>query len=83
MTAELGFDFTNPLLKTAFDLRNGFHLAQMSGLVEVVEVGTQFEQELLGRSVTHTLIDFAHRSVRTQDYSDFEQSRAGQFPERG
>jgi hypothetical protein len=40
-------------METALDLGNSFNLTQVTGLIEVLEVGAQFQQELLGKTVTH------------------------------
>lgn len=51
--ADLRFDLSDPLLEPAFDLLDGAALAEMSGLVEVMKVRPQFEQELLGKAMAH------------------------------
>jgi hypothetical protein len=40
-------------METALDLGNSFNLTQVTGLIEVIEVGAQFQQELLGKTMTH------------------------------
>ena len=51
--AKLGFDLANPLIEAALDLIDSVTRAQVAGLVEMLEIGAQFQQELLGRSVAH------------------------------
>ena len=53
LRAELGFNFADSFMETALDLGNSFNLTQVTGLIEVLEVGAQFQQELLGKTVTH------------------------------
>jgi len=51
--SHLGFNFPDPLVQTSLDLLDSRTLAQMSSLVEVLEIGLQFQQEFLGKSMAH------------------------------
>jgi hypothetical protein len=51
--AEAGFDLANPLIEVALDLIDSVTRAQVAGLIEMLEIGAQFQQELLERSVAH------------------------------
>jgi len=51
--AKLGFDLANSLIEAALDLIDSVTRAQVAGVIEMLEVGAQFQQELLGRSVAH------------------------------
>lgn len=51
--AKVRFHFANPLLQAPLDLCHGLALAQVAGLVEVLEVGAQFLQQFLGKSLSH------------------------------
>ena len=51
--SHLGFNFPDPLVQTSLDLLDSRTLAQMSSLVEVLEIGLQLEQQLVGKSMTH------------------------------
>jgi hypothetical protein len=41
-SAQLGLDFENPGAKTAFDVGNGVRRAEVAGLIEVLEVSSEF-----------------------------------------
>ena len=45
---NLCFNLPDSLVKTALNLLHGRTLAQVPGLVEVLEISSQFQQELLG-----------------------------------
>jgi hypothetical protein len=49
----LCFDLLNPFIQTSLDLRDGFTLAEMSGLFEVLEISAQFQEELVGKTMAH------------------------------
>jgi len=51
--ANLRFDFFNSLDQPAFDLLHSRTFAEVSSLVEVLEIGLQLEQQLVGKSMTH------------------------------
>ena len=51
--AKLCFHFTDSLTETAFNFLNGRTFAQVSSLVEVQEIGSQFFEKFLRRSVAH------------------------------
>jgi hypothetical protein len=51
--AESGFDFADSFAEAALDLRHSFTFAEVAGLVEVLEIGAQFQQELLGKPLAH------------------------------
>lgn len=53
-SAELRFNFANPLLEAALDFRHRCTLAEVSGLVKVLQVGAQFQQKLLGKPLSHS-----------------------------
>ena len=51
--ANLRFHFSNPLMQARLDLLDSRTLAQVSSLVEMLEIGLQFQQEFLRKSMTH------------------------------
>ena len=53
LRAKLGFNFANPLMETALNLRHSFDLTEMTGLIEMLEIGAQLQQEFLGKTMTH------------------------------
>src|SRR5215469_4111882 len=82
--AKLGFNLANSLVEATFDLRNIPAATKVSGLVEMIEIRTKLEQKLVGKSMTHRKTDFAHVSVRLQDYCVFKPSFREPVPsERG
>lgn len=40
LRAELGLNLANPIMQTPLDLINSFELPEMTGLIEVLEIGT-------------------------------------------
>lgn len=51
--ANLGFDFSDALLQPALDLFDGIGLAEVPCLIEMMKVGAQLQQELLGKAMAH------------------------------
>lgn len=51
--SELSFNFTNSLMQAVLDLRHSITFADVTGLIKVLEIGAQLQQELLGKSVAH------------------------------
>ena len=51
--ANLRFDFFNTLDQPAFDILHSRTFHEVSSLVEVLEIGLQLEQQLVGKSMTH------------------------------
>jgi hypothetical protein len=41
--SELSFYFTNPLMQAVLDLRHGFTFTDVTGLIEVLEIGAQLQ----------------------------------------
>jgi hypothetical protein len=62
--AELGFNLLNPLMETVLDLRDGFTLAQMAGLIKMLQISAQLQKELVGKTVAHRRSIFALKPVR-------------------
>jgi len=50
---EVCFDFANPLLEAKLDLRHGGTFAEVTSLVEVLQIRAQFLQKFLGKSRAH------------------------------
>ena len=78
--AESGFDFADPLTEAALDFRHSFTLAQVAGLVEVLEIRAQFQQELLGKPLAHRPLILHWSAPEMQDYpiwrNDLQQVEA-------
>src|SRR6476660_7984912 len=47
------FHLANPISEAALDFRNRVALSEMTRLVKMLEIGTQFFKKFLGKAVTH------------------------------
>ena len=51
--ANLRFHFSNPLMQARLDLLDSRTLAKVPCLVEMLEIGLQFQQQFLRKSMAH------------------------------
>ena len=54
------FDFSDSLAEATLDFRHSLTLAHVSSLVKVLEVGAQFLQQFLGKSLSHRWLILHH-----------------------
>ena len=65
--ANLGLDLPDPLLKPVLDLSHRLAFAEMSGLIEMLKIRSQFQQEFLGKAMTHNRVYSPRGATKTQD----------------
>jgi hypothetical protein len=53
--SELSFNFGDAGLEAALDLGYGLAFSEMACVIKVLQIGTQFVQELAGKAVSHRL----------------------------
>jgi hypothetical protein len=53
---ELSFNLDDSLAQPALDLRHSRAFSEVTGVVEVLEISAQFQQELLGKTAAHRRI---------------------------